>query len=386
METDLSSWTNAKLKEHLRSIGLPVSGKKAILIQRIQNYESQSSQVEYDRMTVPELKTLLKDRKLSVTGRKANLIARLKQSDIKNKPGYSEPFIPDLPLEIQRKILLELSDKSLSKACKALEKATKICEDDYFWNLRIQEIYNSDLSKYKEKDKTYREIYRELRKYERKGEDQLLINAARFGYLPIMEYVIEEKHIDMQAWSIIFDEALRLASLHGHLPIVKYLVKRGSDIPTLNESMVLAAGNGNLSIVKYLVENGADIRADHDHALVFTAAKGELSVVKYLIQQGADVNAQNNQSLLWAAGHKQLQIVKHLIEQGADIHARDNLSLRIAIEHNDFPMTKYLIEQGANINVNINVRYLKNFLRYLKLSDTGTKEEILKRILRQLIK
>ncbi len=78
-----------------------------------------------------------------------------------------ELFVTDFPKELQEYILLNLDDKSLTNAFLTNAVAASIFRNDEFWNQRIQFIYGVNLSKEKEKDKTYREIYNNLRKCNR---------------------------------------------------------------------------------------------------------------------------------------------------------------------------------------------------------------------------
>jgi hypothetical protein len=77
------------LKAALKGKGLPVSGKKSELIDRLKgesNEESDeiaeedntSKEVNYDDMKVPDLKAALKGKGLPVSGKKSELIDRLK--------------------------------------------------------------------------------------------------------------------------------------------------------------------------------------------------------------------------------------------------------------------------------------------------------------------
>jgi ribosomal protein uL24 len=98
-EVDYDSMTVPLLKEALKEQGLPVSGKKAELIERLKGEtlspieeteedtseeegeetpDEGSDEVDYDSMTVPLLKEALKEQGLPVGGKKAELIERLK--------------------------------------------------------------------------------------------------------------------------------------------------------------------------------------------------------------------------------------------------------------------------------------------------------------------
>ena len=90
-----SNLTVAQLKDLLRERGLKVSGRKAELVDRLEDvvdYDknaslknqnekpSQTSENKYSNLTVVQLKDLLRERSLKVSGRKAELVARLQAS------------------------------------------------------------------------------------------------------------------------------------------------------------------------------------------------------------------------------------------------------------------------------------------------------------------
>jgi ribosomal protein uL24 len=89
---DYDSMTVPNLKAALKEQGLSVSGKKAELIERLKGVgsieeenseeevseETETIDIDYDSMTVPNLKAALKEQGLSVSGKKAELIERLK--------------------------------------------------------------------------------------------------------------------------------------------------------------------------------------------------------------------------------------------------------------------------------------------------------------------
>ena len=94
-DVDYDSMTLPDLKAALKEQGLPVSGKKAELVERLKENsedetidpieeegtseeETETTDVDYDTMTVPNLKAALKEQGLPISGKKAELIERLK--------------------------------------------------------------------------------------------------------------------------------------------------------------------------------------------------------------------------------------------------------------------------------------------------------------------
>ena len=371
MDKDLSTWPVKKLKDKLHELGLKVSGNKAELIQRIQDYGSSKS--EYSNITVKQLKAVLKERKLSQTGRKVDLVNRLEVSDtkkiqtplgrspspnkvfprretspkIRNTPSPQQP-IDELPTELFSEIINNLNDKDLANACKTDKRAAKLCKDDHFWNLRIQKVYNSNLNNYIEEDKTYREVYIDLKKYERKSKENLLTKTAELGYLPIVKYVVE-KGANIHDSE---DYTLRWAAQHGYLPMTKYLVEHSANIHARNDAALRGAAQyGHLPIVKYLVEHSANIHARKDSALGLAAHNGYLPVVKYLVEHSANIHADDDYALRFAAYHSHLPVVKYLMENGANIHSIDDYPLLWGMRKYNLSVGQYLVENGANIDV-----------------------------------
>ena len=91
--------TVASLREALRTSGLKVAGKKSELVARLVEAEGQDfssadaiesvppsdnddpyAEYDYDKMTVPQLKDVLRSRGLKVGGNKSTLIERLRSS------------------------------------------------------------------------------------------------------------------------------------------------------------------------------------------------------------------------------------------------------------------------------------------------------------------
>ena len=73
MGSSYDDWTVHQLKWTLKERGLPVSGKKRVLIERLESNEGLESSAlgsNYDDWTVKELKKTLKERGLPVSGNK----------------------------------------------------------------------------------------------------------------------------------------------------------------------------------------------------------------------------------------------------------------------------------------------------------------------------
>ena len=77
---DYESLTVAELKDILRKGGLPLSGKKSELILRIsKNQDHLNLIASYEKVTVAELKDILREHGLPVSGKKSELIQRVSE-------------------------------------------------------------------------------------------------------------------------------------------------------------------------------------------------------------------------------------------------------------------------------------------------------------------
>ena len=88
---DLSGLTIPQLKERLREVGLPVTGAKAELIERLADAPAagtpEAVAAGLSGLTIPQLKERLREVGLPVTGAKAELIERL----VVDAPGMCAP-------------------------------------------------------------------------------------------------------------------------------------------------------------------------------------------------------------------------------------------------------------------------------------------------------
>ena len=91
---DYDGKTVKELRKLLREMGLPVSGKKSKLIERLRASESMPPSSDYSKMTVRELRGELRKQGLKVSGNKKALIKRLKNS--KTTPNYKYMTVREL--------------------------------------------------------------------------------------------------------------------------------------------------------------------------------------------------------------------------------------------------------------------------------------------------
>jgi ankyrin repeat protein len=139
------------------------------------------------------------------------------------------------------------------------------------------------------------------------GKDEILLyESVKVGELALVIWSLKDKN------KYAYD-MLVVACAFGHLEVVKYLMKNGSDIHSgNNEALIVASEYGYVEIVKYLIKNGADIHAQREYALRTASEYGYLEVVKFLVENGADIHAENNYALRKASFKHYSDIVKYL--------------------------------------------------------------------------
>jgi ankyrin repeat protein len=266
--------------------------------------------------------------------------------------------------DVDREILKSVDDKDLLKICGLNRKTWNEVCDDNFLRRRITGKYPG-IEKYKKEGESwkrfflnaiyyisrlkeefdfdytvgdFREYYKLLKNNKEHGFNDLLINSAVLGYLPLVIYSL--KHgADIHTEK---DFALRVASQKGYLDVVKYLVEHGADIHRFdNEALLLSAARGHLEVVRYLVEQGTN-NESMETALGWAAEAGYLDVVKYLVERGVDIHSGNEYTLRQASKAGRLSVVKYLVEQGVNIHFKNDSALNLARNNGHIEVANYL--------------------------------------------
>ena len=151
------------------------------------------------------------------------------------------------------------------------------------------------------------------------------------------------------------------AAKYGYLDIVKYLIEQGANINVNEQTICLTLEHGHFDVVEYLIEHGANIHVWRENVLRYASKYGHFDVVKYLVGQGADIHDLDDYALRWASKFGYFDIVKYLIEQGANVHAVDDEALQQASLYGRFEVVKLLVESGANLHARRGyaIRYAK---------------------------
>jgi ankyrin repeat protein len=213
-------------------------------------------------------------------------------------------------------------------------------------------------------------------KYDHYHGHDLLRIAIQGGQLEIVQYLIEDKNMNVNEIGL-----MNSAARYGQLNIIKYLIKNGGDVNARYEwnfefPIHAAASSGNLKLVQYLIEEqGVDVNTIGDQGSNFLSIgerplhkavlSGNTDLVKYLVKKGADINAlalHLDTPLSYAASYCDFDMIKYLVECGANINITglkeglikafdyNSSPLHNAVERGRLDIVKFLVEKGANIN------------------------------------
>jgi ankyrin repeat protein len=158
---------------------------------------------------------------------------------------------------------------------------------------------------------------------------------------------------------------LNVATLDGHVDLVRWLLGHGADAESLNDNqetlIIVAAANGHLEIAQALLEHGIRINAtsnDGSTALSLALQHGHVNVMGLLLQHGADTEARDRESrtpLHLASSQRKTEATRLLLDNAANIEAKDwgeMTPLHLASDHmtaND-EVVRLLLDRGANPN------------------------------------
>ena len=193
----------------------------------------------------------------------------------------------------------------------------------------------------------------------------LLFITAEEGHKVLVELLLAQGDIDVNAQGGEYGNALQAASLHGHEKVVELLLSKGADVNVqagyYGTALQAASYRGHEKVVELLLSKAADVNAQgrimYSTALQAASFRGHEKVAELLLSKGADVNVQAGKygTALQAAslnGHE--KVVELLLGKGADVNAQAGYSgtaLQAASLDGDENVAELLLSKGADINV-----------------------------------
>jgi hypothetical protein len=247
------------------------------------------------------------------------------------------PPLPTYP-EITSRILLSLNYDDLLNACRINKDFNKVCQDDYFWKLKVEHDYGM-LTKYKPTNITYHQQYVDLMtiddpdgaamngrldELQRLAQDDIypgqegIDEAANAGYLEISQWLARTKNLYPSPGGILY------AIGSGHLNILQWL-DRIEKLYLEEEEANYAALSDQLEILKWMAQT-RKLYPDQ-WGTNESAQEGYLEVLKWLAQtrklypdqQGADYAAHQGhlEVLKWLAEARKLYSSRRAVNRAA---------------------------------------------------------------------
>lgn len=192
-------------------------------------------------------------------------------------------------------------------------------------------------------------------RYARRGGGTALTQAASHGHLEIVRMLLK-------SGAPLVCYALSGAVWNRQIPIAKILLSAGADPnhqdKTRDTVLMIAAGDGDLRMVKLLLANGANINGSHMGLtpLVSAILRNHDEVALHLMRAGADIEFRDNGGrtpLLFASENGALKVAKKLVERGVDLSIRDPDGLnaiQLAEQAGDRKMTALLAPHFSKVN------------------------------------
>jgi hypothetical protein len=217
-----------------------------------------------------------------------NIIIRNGRWVIQNYPiAHSIKFVTGPPLptypEITSQILLSLNYDDLMSACKINKDFNKVCQDEYFWRLKVEHDYGTPLAQYQLPNVTYKQQYVYLMSIKDPNR------AAREGRLDILEWLAR--------YNIFPDE-------DGANGVLEWLTEYYTESDGTNEALKFR----HMEVLKWLIQHNVD---PDPYAVNDAAASDDYEMLEWLYELGV---YPNDESANDAAENDDLKVLEWLIE------------------------------------------------------------------------
>lgn len=157
--------------------------------------------------------------------------------------------------------------------------------------------------------------------------------AAENGNLSKLRFLILDRGLHVDAEDSHAMTLLQVASRHGHMEIVKFLIEQGAAVNAVEidnrAALHFAIIRGHISIVRFLLEHGADVNLRKTLGLTplhVVVQSWRTELVQVLLDHGADIEAPDERGdtpLDWAINFGSGAMVQEFLERGAVLRGRD---------------------------------------------------------------
>jgi len=229
--------------------------------------------------------------------------------------------------------------------------------------------------------------------------DQRLCDAADRGDLAGVQEALAQG-ASLAAQGAAEMTALTLATRHGHLPVIRYLLSQGA--PVTNDTLLVAnmSAYSNVWLLKLLqlaqmrqVRPQTAGRSPAEAQLLAAAQAGDLAGVEAALQAGASPGVADQQDtvpLRWAARAGHREVVEALLAAGANIDqqsANGWTALMEAVCAGQAELVALLLARGANPNArtfaDASALYFARDLVWSELYDDREQAERVVRLLEE---
>ena len=229
------------------------------------------------------------------------------------------------------------------------------------------------------------------------AQTESLLEAVKSGDLDLVQQLADAGEVQIDATAVDGQTALELATVSGHIGIVKVLLEHGADVETADSQgkrpLFTAIQNRNLELAKLLLQHNAspDSSTDGESSLHQSVRKSQAELVKFLLEHGATIDLptlagktplmiavetgsiaitkllfdhgakpdfttveEQTSALHRACSSGNLEMVRELLDHGANIDSRDShddTPLFVAVEVGNLPVAKLLLQRGANSRI-----------------------------------
>ena len=267
--------------------------------------------------------------------------------------------------------LLNLDYSSLLSACRVNVYLNSICQDDYFWRLKVERDFGAEVLPYKPQDENYAQQYRYLLNMSRKPKIRLdlslskswddprilAIGNERIDALIILErygihfgkddanQVAAQGRLEVLEWlaqrGILPNQTgANWAAEYGHLPILEWLGQR--DILPNESGAGFAAENGHLEVLEWLAQR--EILPDEEFASEILN-QGRLNILEWMIDHGRTPGEYYLiEALIKGVEKGDLSFVERLLARGVlpDLREVDWSEFKVS-----FPVSRWLVDIGV---------------------------------------